>query len=59
MAKDFFFRDSADPEKQEQEYTKEEFLASLQDDVYGFNPNNTTVTVVDGEIAQITRTFMP
>lgn len=59
LAKDFFFRDSADPEKQEQEYTKEEFLASLQDDVYGFNPNNTTVTVVDGEIAQITRTFMP
>lgn len=59
LAKDFFFRDSADPEKQEQEYTKEEFLASLQDDVYGFNPNNTTVTVVDGGIVQITRTFMP
>lgn len=59
LAKDFFFRDSADPEKQEQEYTVEEFLATLQDDVYGFNPNNTTVTVVDGKIEQITRTFMP
>lgn len=59
LAEDFFFRDSADPEKQEQEYTAEQFLASLQDDVYGFSPNNTTVTAVDGKIAQITRNFMP
>ena len=59
LAEDFFFRDSADPEKQEQEYTAEQFLASLQDDIYGFSPNNTTVTAVDGKIAQITRNFMP
>ena len=59
LAENFVFEDSSDPEKQGQKYTTEEFLDLLKDDVYGFYPNNTTVTAVDGEISQITRNFIP
>lgn len=59
LAENFSFRDSADPEKQEQEYKAEQFYDLFKDDIYGFYPNNTMVTVVNGEISQITRTFTP
>lgn len=59
LAKDFVFVDSSDPEKQGQKYNTEEFLDLLKDDVYGFYPNNSTVTVENGEISQITRNFIP
>ena len=59
LAKDFIFRDSADPEKQEQEYDAEQFEDFMKDDIYGFYPNNTTMTVLNGEIFQITRIFTP
>lgn len=59
LAEKFSFMDSSDPEKQEQEYTAEQFFDLLKDDIYGFYPNNTSVTVINGEISRITRYFMP
>jgi len=59
LAKNFVFMDSSDPDKQGQEYNTEEFLNLLKDDVYGFYPNNSTVTVENGEISKITRNFIP
>ena len=59
LAKNFVFMDSSDPDKQGQEYDTEEFLNLLKDDVYGFYPNNSTVTVENGEISKITRNFIP
>ena len=59
LAKNFVFTDSSDPDKQGQEYNTKEFLDLLKDDVYGFYPSNSTVTVENGEISQITRNFIP
>lgn len=59
LTKNFVFMDSSDPDKQGQKYNTEEFLDLLKDDVYGFYPNNSTVTVENGEITQITRNFIP
>lgn len=59
LTKNFVFMDSSDPDKQGQKYNTEEFLDLLKDDVYGFYPNNFTVTVENGEITQITRNFIP
>ena len=59
LAKDFSFKDSSDPSKQEQEYDTDGFLNLLKDDIYGFYPNNTTVALENGEISQITRNFIP
>ena len=59
LAQNFVFTDSSYPDKQEQEYNTEEFLNLLKDDVYGFYPNNSTVTVENGEISKITRNFIP
>ncbi len=59
LSENFSFMDSSDPEKQEQKYTTEQFFDLLKDDIYGFHPNNTAVTVVNGEISRITRYFMP
>ncbi len=59
LTKNFVFMDSPDPDKQGQKYNTEEFLDLLKDDVYGFYPNNSTVTVENGEITQITRNFIP
>lgn len=59
LAQNFVFMDSSDPDKQEQEYNTEKFLDLLKDDVYGFYPNNSTVTVENGEISKITRNFIP
>lgn len=59
LTKNFVFMDSSDPDKQGQKYNTEEFLDLLKDDVYGFYPNNSSVTVENGEITQITRNFIP
>lgn len=59
LAKNFVFMDSSDPDKQGQEYNTKEFLDLLKDDAYGFYPNNSTVTVENGEVSKITRNFIP
>lgn len=59
LAQNFVFIDSSEPGKQGQEYNTEKFLDLLKDDVYGFYPNNSTVTVENGEISKIIRNFIP
>lgn len=57
LSAEFRFTDNADWENPNQVYTAEAFLAL--EDMSGFTQDNTLVTVADGEIVEITRSFTP
>lgn len=57
LSAEFRFIDNADWENPNQVYTAEAFLAL--EDMSGFTQDNTLVTVADGEIVEITRSFTP
>ena len=61
LAETFVFTDNSDLEHPDREYSAEEFRQILADDTngYGFEVNNTTVTVENGQITEIVRNYQP
>lgn len=61
LAETFVFTDNSDLDHPDREYQAAEFRQILADDAngYGFEVNNTTVTVENGQITKIVRNFQP
>ncbi len=61
LAETFVFIDNSDLDHPDREYPAAEFQKLLTDDTngYGFEANNTVVTVENGQITKIVRSFQP
>lgn len=59
LADDFLFTDTANLEQGETTYQSADFLTPGTDLVYNFTPNNTTITIRDGQIAAMNRVYTP
>ena len=59
VSDDFVFTDSADLEQSEAAYSAEELLDSLPLTAYGYQPQNTTVRIENGQVAAMERIYTP
>lgn len=55
----FLFLDSADPEQGTLFYDAEDLLNAVPDALFGYQPQNTTVRIENGQVAEMTRTYTP
>lgn len=55
----FLFLDSADPELGTVFYDAEDLLNGTPDALFGYQPQNTTVRIENGQVAEMTRTYTP
>lgn len=59
LSTEFLFTDSADPDKGETTYYPGDFLIPNGGIVYDFSPNNTTLTIENGQIVSMNRVYTP
>ena len=55
----FVFTDNVDPEKKEVTYSAENLLESLPAPEYGYQPQNTTVRIENGQVVAMDRIYTP
>lgn len=59
VSEDFVYLDESDLDAKAKEYYSEDFLSNDSGIEYDFNPNNTTITIENGEIVRMNKYYMP